>query len=321
MNSHCVNTRCLLTVLATSVLFGIASYHYVQSHHKYIYRERRVQERLYTNQNVMNKDVINVLDGCYHVYLDVGSNIGVQIRKLYEPEKYPNAKVHSVFNTQFGPVNLRKRKVSESICAVGFEPNNHHTKYLKEIEESYNKCNWRVKFFTETAVSDHNGETQFYTDEDVQNLEWGGGILPPDVNSIAVGSSKGKNKFPMNVTLVRLSEFLKNVVGGRKIPNIDSESPPNVVMKIDIEGSEVDVIPDLIFTGGLQYINSLMVEWHERFQKLNERRKAETHLKNVIKDLSIFSNNMKGHGGKFDFSLLNLDDETYYRSRFDLPRC
>ena len=28
---------------------------------------------------------------CSSVYLDVGSNIGVQIRKLYEPHKYPNS--------------------------------------------------------------------------------------------------------------------------------------------------------------------------------------------------------------------------------------
>lgn len=27
----------------------------------------------------------NELDGCYHVYLDIGTNVGIQIRKLYEP--------------------------------------------------------------------------------------------------------------------------------------------------------------------------------------------------------------------------------------------
>ena len=43
----------------------------------------------------------NPLDGCYHVYLDVGSNIGVQIRKLFEPENYPNATVLQIFNENF----------------------------------------------------------------------------------------------------------------------------------------------------------------------------------------------------------------------------
>ena len=31
-------------------------------------------------------------DGCWHVYLDVGSNIGVQVRKLFEPERYGGAR-------------------------------------------------------------------------------------------------------------------------------------------------------------------------------------------------------------------------------------
>ena len=42
------------------------------------------------------------LDGCYHVYLDVGSNVGVQVRKLFQPEDYPRAKVLPVFEDFFG---------------------------------------------------------------------------------------------------------------------------------------------------------------------------------------------------------------------------
>jgi hypothetical protein len=47
----------------------------------------------------------NELDGCYHVYLDVGSNVGVQVRKLFEPDLYPDAPVLEVFNSVFGPRN------------------------------------------------------------------------------------------------------------------------------------------------------------------------------------------------------------------------
>ena len=70
---------------------------------------------------------------CYHVYLDVGSNIGVQIRKLFEPEKYPNAPVNAIFNSNFGKVEERRKIYGEQgnvVCAVGFEPNSHHTKHL-----------------------------------------------------------------------------------------------------------------------------------------------------------------------------------------------
>ena len=37
--------------------------------------------------------------------------------------------------------------------------------------------------------------------------------------------------------------------------------------------------------------------------------------------LSKYSETMKNHGAKFDFNLINLDDETYYTSKFDLPKC
>ena len=131
----------------------------------------------------------NILDGCYHVYLDVGSNIGIQIRKLFEPEKYPNATVHSIFNQNFGSIEERRHNSLEdgsAICAVGFEPNSHHTSYLKKIESAYQNCGWNVKMLTETAASNHNGIGRFYTDESYQNMEWGGGVLPPNIINIAV---------------------------------------------------------------------------------------------------------------------------------------
>ena len=44
----------------------------------------------------------SLLDGCYHVYLDVGSNIGVQVRKLFQPDEYPGAAALEVFRETFG---------------------------------------------------------------------------------------------------------------------------------------------------------------------------------------------------------------------------
>ena len=49
----------------------------------------------------------NFLDGCQHVYLDMGTNTGVQIRKLYQPELYPDAPIHPVFERYFGPAENR----------------------------------------------------------------------------------------------------------------------------------------------------------------------------------------------------------------------
>ena len=60
---------------------------------------RNTNERYKTANNDKN-----ILDGCYHVYLDIGSNIGVQIRKLFEPERLWHASIHRVFNTNFGNI-------------------------------------------------------------------------------------------------------------------------------------------------------------------------------------------------------------------------
>lgn len=123
-----------------------------------------------------------------------------------------------------------------------------------------------------------------------------------------------------NVTLLRLSEFLLNIVGKRKIPTEfhDPKFPPKVLMKMDIEGSEIDVLPDLIFTGSLQYINNIMIEWHQNRETLHNRKNSQKTLQNT---LTFFSDYFKENKESFDFKMLNVDDETYFMSSFELPKC
>lgn len=96
----------------------------------------------------------NILDDCFHVYLGVGSNIGVQVRILFEQDKYPNAAINPIFNLKFGHINERhnlEKNEGKVICAVGFEPNGKHTEYIKSVENAYRKCGWRAHFMTETT--------------------------------------------------------------------------------------------------------------------------------------------------------------------------
>ena len=78
-------------------------------------------------------EVDSLLSGhnCTHVYLDVGTNIGVQIRKLYQPHLYPGAKVLPDFELEFGPSPR-----CPSVCAIGFEPNPRHWDRLDRLQES-----------------------------------------------------------------------------------------------------------------------------------------------------------------------------------------
>ena len=55
-----------------------------------------------------------------------------------------------------------------------------------------------------------------------------------------------------DIQLIRLASFINEEVGQRQLPkNIDEKilGKPSVVMKLDIEGSEVEVIEDLIMQG------------------------------------------------------------------------
>ena len=97
-----------------------------------------IQSLKLRTHELLESDTNNFLDGCHHVYLDVGSNIGVQIRKLYEPEKYPKAPIHSIFDENFGDFDERRKYYPGNlsfVCAVGFEPNPRHAEYLKQIEK------------------------------------------------------------------------------------------------------------------------------------------------------------------------------------------
>lgn len=80
-------------------------------------------------------------DGCYHVYLDDGSNIGVHNRFLFEPKLYPNATTaHQIFDTEFGSPSQRDNR---DLCAFGFEPNPSHQKRHKSLETYYADKDWR----------------------------------------------------------------------------------------------------------------------------------------------------------------------------------
>ena len=64
---------------------------------------------------------------CTGVYLDFGTNIGVQIRKLFEPHKFEGAQVLPLFTEVFGAERCRT-------CAIGIEPNPRHTRRLDQLE-------------------------------------------------------------------------------------------------------------------------------------------------------------------------------------------
>ncbi|CAF1505674.1 unnamed protein product [Adineta steineri] len=219
----------------------------------------------------------NFLDGCRYVYIDMGTNIGIQIRKLYEPHLYPDALILQHFKNIFG-------NNSNEVCSVGFEANPSHDSYLTEFEKYCLARNWRVKIFKSTAVSYTDKNLTFYVNpEDNQNNQWGASLIAHDMK--------------VNVTVqgIDVISWFKRTVLTRKIP--PGIMQPKVMMKTDIEGHDSAVLANLIFSGAYCSIDLI---YGEHFN--NEFQQAISLLK---KD----SNTCKT-------KLIFLDDESYYRQRF-----
>jgi len=75
-------------------------------------------------ENRVTLEPTRLADGCWHVYLDVGSNIGVQVRKLFEPQLYPNATFLNVFSTRF---NLRIQPMPIAPASSSFPQRSYRT--------------------------------------------------------------------------------------------------------------------------------------------------------------------------------------------------
>ena len=89
-------------------------------------------------------------------------------------------------------------------------------------------------------------------------------------------------------------------------------------MKMDIEGSEVEVLPDLIYEKSLQNIDGLMIEFHVAIAKDSARKEATTVLQTLTHDYVKF-NNLVNKEHKIE--IIDLDDESYYLSHQPLPNC
>ena len=145
------------------------------------------------------------------------------------------------------------------------------------------------------------------------------------------------------VRLIRLSSYINDKVATRKIPNLDvgTFGEPKyvsiqhirviylgtnsdicfsfyrVLMKMDIEGSEVEVLPDLIHQKSLFNLDGLMVEYHVAIAKESQRKEATGMIKTLVDDYVKFNNLVHKH----QIESIELDDESFYLSHEPLPQC
>ena len=76
-----------------------------------------------------------------------------------------------------------------------------------------------------------------------------------------------------DVKVVRIAQYINEVVATRKLPEGRKGS---VLMKLDVEGGELEIVADLIMSGALANIDNILVDWNtltikdEDYQKFDE---------------------------------------------------
>lgn len=216
---------------------------------------------------------------CKFVYLDIGSNIGIQIRKLFEPSRYPGAGVLPIFDQYFGP----NRHLARDLCAIGIEMNPKHTTRLSALERHYTEtCGYSVRFFKETAASTHNGLVDF----------WVGGNELDDGTSQYMRPVDRKTKNSRTAHALDLVEFILREI---------SPTASVTVMKMDIEGSEFELLPQLVMKGVACKLDMIFVETHA-YLASSKQLETYNHARALI-----------GNVPDCKVQLSELDDESYQK--------
>jgi len=240
-----------------------------------------------------------MLQACSKIYLDMGSNIGVQVRKLFEPEHYSGAGVLPIFDRFFGPPAERRRPSNQSgICALGFEANPRWVGRLQLVERAYRDAKgWRANFVVPAAVSDRDNETV--------TIHYGGHKYGfPDLSA---GITDDQLPEAAEVPTFDMAAFVSQQIVPLSSKNV------TVVGKVDIEGSEYVILPKLLKEGLLcaGTIDVLFIEFHETKPAGYEQYSPEA-LKAQIAEGGRCA-------GRPPTRIIDLDDESYAADGAPLP--
>jgi hypothetical protein len=295
-------------------------------------------------------------DGCYNIFIDVGANVGVHGRFLFEPDKYPNS-LSSVqlFRNEYGEDSTRN---NADYCVFEIEANPKHWKRLDTISNAYKTYNKGWKYHViKAAASDQNGNMTFYHQgvDDNNNNEWGFSNVhdykksnQSELYKKAELSSvkKGNVNIKINTTnasievvpAIRLSEWIQYHILERTIPKLPPSygttnaiqdpnkkpiniKPPILGMKIDIEGSEYIVLPDLIHSNIICSFNFVFGEYHSWFAPIEKSHGHRVSLKSVkeILEYEWAITKIIESSRNCLVRWLKSDDETYLHDGIPLP--
>ena len=232
---------------------------------------------------------------CTAAYVDVGTNVGVQLRKLFEPHQFEGAPVLPVFSAVFGGDRCR-------VCAVGIEPNPRHAERLNELESRLAAAGFGVLVLRGAATLEHRRALPLA----LPAKGWMEGI-DLDARLGGVEGPQQRNAFARGAQVVNVTGYdLAAVV--RHVHSLLS-APHKLLMKVDVEGHEYTLLPRLIETGALCLATQIFLEWHPHSSSLPQSQvRAVTHM--TRKTLG---------SAECPTRLLDLDDEMFMQSAMPWP--
>merc|ERR1712083_1050663 len=189
------------------------------------------------------------------------------------------------YTKYFGEPEDRK---NQEICSVAFEPNPKHAEHLQGLAESYATCGIKVLVFNNTGVGHKDTTSSFAPFNTLLGHE---GV---QVETVQV---------------VRFAKFVTDVVGKRKLPNSAGVTKPKVVIKADIEGAELKIIPDMVVTGAFGHVDNLHMEWHGNASYRQGREAAM--ISKLAPAITALSELTISEGIEHQFTVEEMDDETY----------
>mmetsp|Transcript_43258 Transcript_43258/g.72115 ORF Transcript_43258/g.72115 Transcript_43258/m.72115 type:complete len:346 (+) Transcript_43258:117-1154(+) len=294
----------------------------------YNLKSRELAARLKSSVSVVEAaedgDVHELFDhyNCEHVYIDMGTNVGVQIRKIHEPQKYPNALALPVFQKYFGPGPRC------NVCTIGFEPNPSHSRRLDILQRRYRASGAGVLIFN-AAVGTQTGILEYGTHSKKadENDDWAGSVV--SATNTYTGQQLFRSVRSVDVArIIKLADArLRQKFGGKRLNS-------KIVAKSDVESSEFTVFPHLVMTKAICALDFVFIEWHTghfdpvvhgrkqtQYFEPNRRGVVEAHdfVLNVVHQLNKMFAQGRNETETCATEFSEIDDETYRRDGLPWP--
>ena len=218
---------------------------------------------LMISQNFLNikSNMGNIFKGKKRfVFIDLGANTGDSIKYFIDKNESPESQKIDQYLKGYG---ARTDTRWEIYCV---EANPYFNKSLEELKNYCESLGHKFYLYAQSAAWIKNEKLTFYLDTvNKGHNYWGSSLLEnhPDVIS--------SNKTKTIVNGIDVADLL------RKYKEDDE-----IVLKIDIEGTEYKLLKHLIEQEVLKLVDIIAIEFHERFLDIKDVKALRTEFNNYF---------------------------------------